>query len=137
MFVYRQKVSFGDCDPAGIVFYPNMFRWMDAAFHDYLRQFGGHGQICKALGAIGIGAMNANANFRSPLRDGDVLDIDVSVGGSRNKSLEVSYTGLVGERLAFEGSERRALFVRSERGFSAAVTAPLLEILSRGGTPSE
>ena len=137
MHTYRQQVSFGDCDPAGIVFYPNMFRWMDAAFHNYLRPFGGHVQICQGLGAIGIGAMRANASFRSPLRDGDVLDIEVSVGGCRNKSLEMTYKGLVGERLAFEGSESRALFVRSERGLSAGAIAPLLEILSSADSPSE
>ena len=27
----RFTVEFGDCDPAQIVFYPNYFRWMDAA----------------------------------------------------------------------------------------------------------
>ena len=29
-------VSFGDCDPAGIVFYPNFFRWFDRCFHHFL-----------------------------------------------------------------------------------------------------
>jgi 4-hydroxybenzoyl-CoA thioesterase len=28
-------VKFGDCDPAGIVFYPNYFRWMDSVLHGY------------------------------------------------------------------------------------------------------
>ena len=29
--VYRVDVQFGDCDPAGIVFFPNFSRWMDEA----------------------------------------------------------------------------------------------------------
>ncbi len=29
--VYRVNVQFGDCDPAGIVFFPNFNRWMDEA----------------------------------------------------------------------------------------------------------
>jgi NAD(P)-dependent dehydrogenase (short-subunit alcohol dehydrogenase family) len=29
--VYEVKVAFGDCDPAGIVFFPNFSRWMDAS----------------------------------------------------------------------------------------------------------
>ena len=29
--ITRFTVEFGDCDPAQIVFYPNFFRWMDAA----------------------------------------------------------------------------------------------------------
>ena len=28
---HRVTVQFGDCDPAGIVFYPNFQRWMDEA----------------------------------------------------------------------------------------------------------
>ena len=28
---YSVVVEWGDCDPAKIVFYPNFFRWMDAA----------------------------------------------------------------------------------------------------------
>jgi 4-hydroxybenzoyl-CoA thioesterase len=33
-------VSFGHCDPAEIVFYPNFFRWFDAAFHSFLESSG-------------------------------------------------------------------------------------------------
>ena len=28
---YTVRVEFGDCDPAGIVWFPNFFRWIDAA----------------------------------------------------------------------------------------------------------
>jgi len=33
-------VQFGDCDPAGIVFYPNFQRWMDAASLSFFMQCG-------------------------------------------------------------------------------------------------
>ena len=29
--IHRVDVHFGDCDPAGIVFFPNFSRWMDEA----------------------------------------------------------------------------------------------------------
>ena len=29
---YSIRVDWGDCDPAGIVFYPNFYRWMDRGF---------------------------------------------------------------------------------------------------------
>ena len=29
---YLVQVDWGDCDPAGIVFYPNFYRWMDRGF---------------------------------------------------------------------------------------------------------
>ncbi len=30
------EVGWGDCDPAGIVFYPNFYRWFDACSHALL-----------------------------------------------------------------------------------------------------
>ena len=27
----QRTVEWGDCDPAGIIFYPTYYRWMDAA----------------------------------------------------------------------------------------------------------
>ena len=33
-------VEFGDCDPAQIVYYPNFFRWMDAASRHYFAAAG-------------------------------------------------------------------------------------------------
>jgi len=130
-----QKVTFGDCDPAGIVFYPNTFRWMDAAFHDFLRtRGGGHDQICRDLGAIGIGLAKVSASFHAPMRDGDVLDLHVSVGTPGQTSVELTYNGFVGERLAFKGNETRALFINTERGISAGDIGPLLGILTDLGT---
>jgi 4-hydroxybenzoyl-CoA thioesterase len=29
--IHRVQVQFGDCDPAQIAFFPNYFRWCDAA----------------------------------------------------------------------------------------------------------
>ena len=38
--LYRVTVQFGDCDPAGIVFYPNFQRWIDAASLSFFMQCG-------------------------------------------------------------------------------------------------
>jgi len=56
---YDYRVSFGDCDPAGIAYYPNMFKWIDTTFHDWMRIHGGHATLCKRLEAIGIGLMES------------------------------------------------------------------------------
>ena len=33
---YSFKVRWGDTDAAGIVFYPNFYKWMDEATHEFL-----------------------------------------------------------------------------------------------------
>ena len=125
VFHCRQTVSFGDCDPAGIVYYPNIYRWMDASFHAWLREFGGHAALCARHGAIGIGLMEASAQFRTPLRDGDELLISLDVAEWRRKSIEIRYEGKVADRLAFTGIEVRAMFVPVEGGIRAGTLEAL------------
>lgn len=117
--IHEVKISFGDCDPAGIVFYPNTFRWMDATFHDFLRQHGGHAAICADLGATGIGLVDAGAQFRSPMLDGNLLALHMDIAEWGKRTISLSYRGMVGTRLAFEGREVRCLFTPSDKGIVA------------------
>ena len=32
----QRTVEWGDCDPAGIIFYPTYYRWMDAVSYTHL-----------------------------------------------------------------------------------------------------
>lgn len=56
-FTLDTFISFGDCDPAGIVFYPNFFGLFDRTFHAWLMAHGGHVAICEAIGAKGLRAI--------------------------------------------------------------------------------
>src|SRR3989442_1569891 len=38
--VFPCQVHWGDCDPAGIIFYPTYFRWMDAATWAFFESVG-------------------------------------------------------------------------------------------------
>ncbi|MCB1406262.1 MAG: acyl-CoA thioesterase [Rhodobacteraceae bacterium] len=125
LYHYAHRVSFGDCDPAGIAYYPNIFKWVDTTFHDFLRQFGGHRTLCAEFGATGMGLMEAQARFRSPLQDGDALDVRITALDWGHRSLTLSYQGHVGERLAFEATETRGIFVERDGRLTAAPMAAL------------
>lgn len=92
---------------------------MDAAFHKLLRPLGGHHEICKELGSAGLGLVDAQAHFRSAIRDGDVLDVSVSIAEWSRRSVTLAYEGRVGTRLAFEAREVRCLFIRANGGIVA------------------
>lgn len=126
------QVTFGDCDPAGIVFYPNILRWADAGFHHLLRGHGGHANLCKRLQALGVGLAESNARFLSPLRDGDLLEIDSAITEWGRKTLTVLHRGRVGQRLAFEVKEVRCLFKATETGIVAAEVSELRALLEKG-----
>lgn len=36
---YTFKVRWGDTDPAKIVFFPNFYRWMDEATHEFFEEW--------------------------------------------------------------------------------------------------
>lgn len=127
--IQSYDVTFGDCDPAGIVFYPNIFRWMDASFHSLLRVHGGHSELCEQLGAVGLGLVDAAAQFKNPIRDGDRLNMHIGIEEWSDRTFTLHYEGRLEDRLAFAGREIRCLFKRTQQGIVAANLAQLREIL--------
>ncbi|APH72172.1 acyl-CoA thioesterase [Aquibium oceanicum] len=126
------KVSFGDCDPAGIVYYPNHFRWFDATFHALLQRFGGHAAVSRKLGSIGIGLIEVGGAFRAPAEDGDALVLTARLVEWREKTLRIAYEGRIDDRLTVEGFEVRGLFIREDGQLRAGRMAPLREMLEAG-----
>lgn len=131
LFTHEITVTFGDCDPAGIVFYPNFYRWMDAAFHGFLRAHaGGHQTICAALGARGLGLMESSMVFRAPARDQDRLTYTIASIDWAERSFAIAYEAHIGDRLALLGRERRGVFVADNGDIRAAAVAPLRALLA-------
>lgn len=111
-FSAQYRVSFGDCDPAGIVFYPNIFAWLDRTFHLFLdKHGGGHAALCEQLGARGIGLTDAQCRFRAPVAEGSDLTVEISNVAWDERVLRLTYTGRVRDDVVFEGIETRAVFV--------------------------
>ncbi|WP_372891455.1 acyl-CoA thioesterase [Rhodosalinus sp.] len=124
--VLRVAVTFGDCDPAGIVFYPTFFRWFDRCFHDFLfLRAGGHAALCERLGSAGLGLMEADARFRAPVRENETLVLGMRASGWHAKAVRLDYTGHVGERLAVVGHELRGVFLHRDGRMTAGEVAPL------------
>jgi 4-hydroxybenzoyl-CoA thioesterase len=113
----KQRVFFGDCDPIGIVFYPNIFSWFDRAFH-------------MLLDPLGIGLMDAKAQFHRPLRSGDEIQISLQVLEWGSKSVTLAYEVKKEDLLCVNGVEVRGLFRQTGQGMIAGDIAPLKEALS-------
>ncbi|SPF79338.1 acyl-CoA thioesterase [Pseudoprimorskyibacter insulae] len=130
LFHIDVQISFGHCDAAGIVFYPNYFRWFDRCFHTFLlHRHGGHAAVCKQTGSRGIGLMSADAKFRSPGLDGDLLTVEMGQPVWGKRSLTLPYRGLVGERILIEGEETRGIFAEVDGRLTAAPTDTLRQII--------
>ena len=111
--VSRFRVEFGDCDPAGIVFYPNFFRWMDAASLQFFVACGmpSWHALAQSDGIIGTPIVDVSAKFVKPATYGDAIDIETSIVEWRDKSFVMRHVVRRGSDTLVEGQEVR-IFAR-------------------------
>jgi len=130
-FTLNVSISFGHCDPAGIVFYPNYFRWFDRCFHTFLlKRGGGHRLLCEKLDAKGIGLMDVQARFPSPAMEGDEMALEMTIEEWGEKTLRLGYDGKIDGRTVVLGTELRGIFVMRDGRLRAGEMAPLRDLLT-------
>ncbi|MCB9527316.1 MAG: thioesterase family protein [bacterium] len=104
----RIEVSWGDCDAAGIVFYPRYYAWFDAGTHALLAAAGlDHRTLRDRYGVVGASLVQTSARFASPATYDDVLTATSRVVKIGRSSFTVSHRLLLGDRLVTEGEETR------------------------------
>ena len=103
-----QRIEWGDCDAADIVFYPQYFRWFDRATAALFESVGlPVRKLSETYGVLGIPLVDASASFRSPSTYGDDLEITTHIQEWRSKTFVLSHRMMNGDRLAVEGTEIR------------------------------
>ena len=89
---YDIQVDWGDCDPAGIVFYPNFYRWMDRGFW---LLFGSRGLTLDVLRerykALGGPLVDTGATFLQPVQPGEILTVSSLIQHWGTKSFRIEY----------------------------------------------
>jgi 4-hydroxybenzoyl-CoA thioesterase len=126
--VHTVQVEFGDCDPARIVWFPNFFRWIDAASRNYFVQCGvppWH-VLEHSHGIIGTPLVDTQARFVNTASYGDRLAIHTRITEWRGKSFVQHYRVQREDTLILECTEVRIFAARragTETGIRA-VEAP-------------
>lgn len=112
--IYRVSVSFGDCDPAGIVFFPNFSRWMDAASHHFFRSCGlpPWRDLQEIPHCVGNPLLEIQTRFLKPVTYGDEIEVHTSIDSWQRKTFVQRHRVMRGGELMCEGTETRALCVR-------------------------
>jgi len=130
--VYTVRVEFGDCDPAGIVWFPNFFRWIDAASRHFFHQCGvpRWEETTKTLGVIGTPLVDTHTRFVKTASYGDTLEIATRIAEWREKSFVQAYRVTRGADLILECEEVRIFGGKRPDGRLRALPVPP-EIRSR------
>jgi 4-hydroxybenzoyl-CoA thioesterase len=126
------RVQWGDCDPAGIVFYPRYFEWFDACTILLFEKATGLTKIkmlAKYDGA-GLALVEAGARFVVPSQYGDDIEIQSSVTEFGRSSFRVQHRVTKAGVPALDGFEKRVWTRRDpsdpNRLRSAAIPAEVL-----------
>jgi len=86
-FEWSRAVEFYETDLAGIVHFSNFYRWMESAEHAFLRSHG----IALHQGGVGWPRVNASADFKKPVRFGDLVRVRVSVAEVKTRSVRYCF----------------------------------------------
>jgi 4-hydroxybenzoyl-CoA thioesterase len=126
-------VEWGDCDPAGIVWYPRYFEWFDAATAALFAAVGVSNSVMhKTWRIVGIPMVDTRARFFLPSKFEDKIAIESTVLEFRRSSFDVRHRMLKNGALAVEGFETRVWTVRDaddpERLRSAPIPAEVIAL---------
>lgn len=108
------EIRFGDCDPAGIVYFPRYHRWMDGASLHFFNVCGvppWH-VLETTSGIVGTPLLEHHARFVKSATYGESLTITTSIEEWRAKTFVQKHTVTRGADLICESLETRIFCVR-------------------------
>jgi 4-hydroxybenzoyl-CoA thioesterase len=139
----RVQVGWGDCDPAGIVFYPRFYAWMDIASHVLAREMGvpRESMIPPSSDMLGFPVVGTQAQYLTPARMDDMLEVRTWVARVGRSSLSLRHEIM---RIEADGAltpiargrEDRVFTAQDNHGLKPRVLSPRMrEALARFADP--
>jgi 4-hydroxybenzoyl-CoA thioesterase len=103
------RIEWGDCDPAGIVFFPRYFAWFDHSTTLLIERVVGMSkhQLYETYGFAGYPTVEARALFLVPSAFGDDVAIETSFAAVHRSSFDLTHRLSKDGELAVEGFETR------------------------------
>jgi 4-hydroxybenzoyl-CoA thioesterase len=133
---WEVRVTWGDCDPARIVFYPNYMVWFDHATHVLMERLDcAHKALIERYGIVGLPIADVSARFLRPSRWDDHVNIESRIESCAEKFFTVLHQGYCEGKLRVEGREVRFFARRHpedpERLIADPIPAEIAELFKR------
>ena len=127
------RIEWGDCDPAGIVYFPRYFAIMDnCTTHLFERATGlKKYQMQKKYDFAGFPMVDVRAKFYAPTRYGDDVVVESRIAEFGNSRFEVLHRLTKDDELAVEGFETRVWVGRHPDDPSRIKSKPVPEEIVR------
>jgi 4-hydroxybenzoyl-CoA thioesterase len=114
-FTRKTRIEWGDCDPAGIIFFARYFAFFDVSTTMLIERALGMKKIdyLKAYNFSGHPLVETRARFLLPTRFGDEVAIETTVVGGGRSSFKIEHRLTHDGALAVEGFETRVWVARA------------------------
>jgi len=136
--ITTRRIEWGECDPAGIVFYPNYFAMFDNATTLLFTAALGMTkyQFLAKYDCAGYPMVDTRGRFLSPARFGDDVTIETSVTEIKRSSFQITHLLKNNGVLAVEGFETRVWTGRDPADPSKIRSQPIpAEVVERLSLP--
>jgi len=93
-YTTKIKVRFGDVDPAGIAYYPNLYHYCHVAFEEFFEEFVGipYRTLIEEH-HIGFPTVRVESYFRRPVKYGELLRMSVAIARLGESSVTIEFRG--------------------------------------------
>ena len=129
-----RRIQWGECDPAGIVFYPRYFEMFDAATTAMFSAATGltKHQMFDTYKFAGYPMVDTRARFLIPCRFGDDVTIETTMTEPKRSSFKITHHLENDGALAVEAFETRVWVGRDPADQSKIKSQPIpVEVLAR------
>jgi YbgC/YbaW family acyl-CoA thioester hydrolase len=124
---HEVTVEWGDCDPAGIVYYPSYFRWCDQASHRLLAAVGATHNTRGGSWTEGTPLVAAECSFKRASQPGEKLLVESQVSRFGRSSFTISHVFRdASGQIAAEGTETR-IWAKKEGDTRSLKAVPIPE----------
>lgn len=89
-FRHPHTVTFGECDPAGVVYFPRYFDWFHQAMEAWFDEGLGL-PYADVLKRHGFPSAHAEADYKRPCRPGEKIVVELRVGELGGSSFRLDY----------------------------------------------
>lgn len=126
------RIEWGDCDPAGIVFYPRYFAMFDHSTTTLITAASGLSkyELFQKYDFAGYPMVDTRARFMIPCRFGDDVMIESAFAKIGRSSFEIEHRMFKKGQLCLEGFETRVWVGRDPQDASKIKSKPIPDDLA-------
>jgi 4-hydroxybenzoyl-CoA thioesterase len=129
----RVRIEWGDCDPAGIVYFPRYFALFDSCTAGAFEAIGyPKPKLIERFGIVGFPVVDVRGSFSAPCRFGDDVLVETCISEWGRTSFKVHHRLIKGAVAAAEGFEVRVWTGRDPTDPSRLCAQPIpQEVIER------